>query len=240
MESVLHLTPAMLLSMLTTTWHLWLIIGPHFPTTLGIENANTQLLRIHSQSWPSYLPQSKGMRITNSNIINTYHSKDDSIFFKPKTKKTSRSNESKHFMSSNIRDSKGNDYLNEQINHESVHTNQDILFKGEGLLVEKASSHSKKRNKNYIQDFAGYKNSASTSMQQNRGNRSSFQASSINNKTKSDHSHASLNETLKKKPSVSRENTGSSQPKMCNTTGNSDRLDMEFTSTVVDNGKVLL
>ncbi|RUS70763.1 hypothetical protein EGW08_021482, partial [Elysia chlorotica] len=186
METVLHPAPAMLFSMLTTTWHFWVLIGPHFPTSLGMGATNSQLMRIHNQSQLYHLSQSKGARITNSNTINTYYSKDDSIFFKPKTKRTSRSNESKHFMSSNFRDSKGNDNLR-------GHVNQDILFNDDKLSVENVS-HSKKKSKNYMHHSHDNIKFSSTSMQQKYGtnNSSSYNFSSVNNKTQYDQSHASF------------------------------------------------
>ncbi|RUS72713.1 hypothetical protein EGW08_019524 [Elysia chlorotica] len=136
-------------------------------------------------------------------------------------------------MSSNFRDSKGNDNLR-------GHVNQDILFNDDKLSVENVS-HSKKKSKNYMHHSHDNIKFSSTSMQQKYGtnNSSSYNFSSVNNKTQYDQSHASFGGNWKSLPSGTGKKTGSSQSKMCNTTGHSERLDMEFTSSVVDNEYII-
>ena len=235
MESVARPTPAMLFSIINTACHLLVLSGPCFPAVFGMGATNTQLMRIHNQSQLYHISHTSGARPTSSSIINTYFNKDNSIFFKPKTKIASERVESKHYVSSSGRKSMGNVNLGGSVHHMNIHVDQNILSEDKSLYSpdEGDESHS--------QPPTNHKNLEGASLQDSNlllsNNSSSTHSSSFVKKTQKEPSHASYGKEFITKHSANKETTSPTESRLCNTTGYSERLDMEFTSTVVDNGK---
>ncbi|GFN95271.1 membrane-bound transcription factor site-1 protease [Plakobranchus ocellatus] len=176
----------MLMCMLGAAWHLLVLSSLSLPAACGMEEAaqNTQLMRVYNQSHYYHIAPARGIRhFHTKSTKNTSFVKDDSLFFKPKTKHINKSSKSKQ-------------------NNRSTELQQQT-----GSIREQLSSNSPESVVNQRESYQKDKPSSKFDTKE-----------------------------------TSKNGGGSSPPQqlgLCNTTGHSERLDMEFTSTVVDNEYII-